>query len=261
MAGRCKQLQGVAHLQIMQVVGDLAAGLALDADAVAAAIAGRGQRVVAALLGAPHDGAQADVLARLVGNHGLAVHRLQVEGADLGALGHLLHQLEGTGTAPAAFGMGDVVIGLGLSSDQDVGQLGVGSGPGVDHRIGGNLGAQHLADRTQQAVAHDLVLVRLHLQRHMLVDDLRGQVAQVLQPVDVLGVHQHAVGQRAGLGAALLVGLVEQRAHLGVLAQHHLVEMRGQRLTAGLQQGDGGLDDLFLAIAQHLTLLACGCSW
>ena len=258
MASRCKQLQGVAHLQIMQVVGDLATGLALDADAVAAAIARGRQRVVAALLAATHDGAQPNVLARLVGDHRLAIGRLQVERADLGTLCHLLHQLEGACTAPAAFGMGNVVIGLGLGGDQDVGQLGIGSGPGVDHRIGGNLGAQYLADGAQQACAHDLVLAGLHLQGHMLVDDLRGQVAQVFQLVDVLGIHQHAVRQRAGLGTALLVGLVEQRAHLRELAQHHLVEMRGQRLAAGLQQRYGGLDDLFLAIGQHLTLLACG---
>jgi hypothetical protein len=77
-------------------------------------------------------------------------------------------------------------------------------------------------------------------------------------PVDVLGVHEYAVGQGAWLGAALLVGHVEQGAHLGVLAQHGLVEVGDQRLAAGFQQRDGGLDDGTLAVGQHGKLLGYG---
>ena len=97
-------------------------------------------------------------------------------------------------------------------------------------------------------------MLGLHLQRHMLVDDLRGQIAQTFQAVDVLGIHQHAVGQRAGLGTALLVGLIEQRAHLGVLGQHGLIEMGGQGFAAGFQQRDGGFDNLALTFGQHANL-------
>jgi hypothetical protein len=59
----------------------------------------------------------------------------------------------------------------------------------------------------------------------------------------------------ARLGTALLVRLVEQRAHLGIFAQHGLVEMRDQRLAAGFQQRHGGLDDLALTFGKHANLL------
>ena len=92
---------------------------------------------------------------------------------------------------------------------------------------------------------------RLDLQRHMLLDDLVDQPAELLQPVDVAGIHQHAVGQRARLVAVGLVRLVEKRPHLGVLGQHELVEMGGQRFATRLQQRDGGFDDGALFWGQH----------
>ncbi|MNR31209.1 hypothetical protein D3C85_1487060 [compost metagenome] len=85
----------------------------------------------------------------------------------------------------------------------------------------------------------------------MLVDDLPHQRAEFLQAVDMLGVHQHALGQGARLVAAGLVGLVEQRAHLGVFTEHQLVEVLGQGLAAAFQQRHGGLDDRDVFGRQH----------
>jgi hypothetical protein len=92
-----------------------------------------------------------------------------------------------------------------------------------------------------------------HLQRHVLVDDLRGQRAHRLQAVDVPGVHQHAVGQRARLVALGLVGFVEEGANLGMLGQQHLVEMGGQGFAALFEQGHGGRDDGALGGGDHGT--------
>ncbi|MOA32595.1 hypothetical protein D3C78_1538310 [compost metagenome] len=85
----------------------------------------------------------------------------------------------------------------------------------------------------------------------MLGNDAVHQRAQHFQLVDVTGIHQHAVGERAGLVAAGLVGLVEQRTNLRVLGKHHLVEVGGQGFTTGFQQGHGGFDDGTNLAGQH----------
>ena len=253
IAGRGEQLQliALAHL-LMQMVGDPPTNLALDADAVLAAVRRLRQRVVAPHLFAIQAQAQADVLAGNEVEQGAAIGWLQVEGGDLLALAHLAHHAEGTPAAPAAsrtFGGG---IDLLLGADQQVGQLAIGRGPGGDHRVGRHLGAEHLADGAQQAAADDRVVLGEDLQRHVLLHDLPNQRAERLQAVDVLGVHQHAVGQRARLVAAGLVRLVEQRAHLRVLGEHDAVEVGGQRLAAGFQQGHRGLDDGDVFVGQHI---------
>jgi hypothetical protein len=86
-------------------------------------------------------------------------------------------------------------------------------------------------------------MLRQDLQGHVLVDDLRHQVAQLVELVDVPCVHQHAIGQGTRLVAAGLVGLVEQRAHLRVFGEHHAVEVGDQRFAAAFQQGHSGFDD------------------
>lgn len=63
------------------------------------------------------------------------------------------------------------------------------------------------------------------LQCHVFVDDPGDQITQLVELIDVAGVHQHPGGQGAGLITAGLIGLIEQRAYLGVLRQHHPVEM------------------------------------
>ena len=113
-----------------------------------------------------------------MGDNLAAVGRHQVERGDLGAFLHPLLHLESALATPAAFGLGRAVVDAALGGDQDVGQLLVGSTPGGQHLVGGDLGTQHLADGAQQASADDGVVLGLHLQRHMLVDDLRGQIAQ-----------------------------------------------------------------------------------
>jgi len=235
----------------VQVVGHQPARFALDADAQFLAVGRVRQRVVAALFRAVDVHAQADVLPGLVGHHGLAIHRAQVEGCDLAALGHLALHAEHPHTTPAPGGGGAGGIHLFLGPDQNVGQLLVGSAPGGQHFVSGDLGTQHLTDGAQQAGTHDGVVLRQHLQRHVLVDDLCWQVAQVFQLVDVARVHEHAVGQGTRLVAAGLVGLVEQGTNLGVLAQHDAVEVGGQGFTAGFQQGHGRFDYGALSVVEH----------
>ena len=85
----------------------------------------------------------------------------------------------------------------------------------------------------------------------MLVDDLGHQSAQLVERVDMTGVHQHAVGQGARLVAVGLMCLVEEGPHFGVLGQHDVVEMRRQCFTACFKQGHGGFDDGALFGGQH----------
>jgi len=89
----------------------------------------------------------------------------------------------------------------------------------------------------------------------VLVDDLCHQRAEGVQPVDMPGIHQHAVGQGARLLAAGLVCLVEQRANLGMLAQQQLVEMVGQGFATAFQQRHGGFDKGDLFSAKHRIFL------
>ena len=68
----------------------------------------------------------------------------------------------------------------------------------------------------------------------MLVDDLRRERAHGLEPVDVLRVHQHAVGQRARLpedaiGESFGASRTIAREALGRLAVEGLVELKPNR--------------------------------
>eukprot|EP00160_Parvularia_atlantis_P001937 Unigene11584_Nuclearia_a/m.35293 Unigene11584_Nuclearia_a/g.35293 ORF Unigene11584_Nuclearia_a/g.35293 Unigene11584_Nuclearia_a/m.35293 type:complete len:305 (+) Unigene11584_Nuclearia_a:299-1213(+) len=252
IASRWEQLQGIAHRQyVVQVVGDLAARLALDADAVFLAVAQCRQGIVTALLGTVDVQLQADVLARLGLEHRLAIHRGKVERYDFAAFLLTAYQAEFAGTAPATFGLFLLFIEILFGTDQDVGQLAIGRAPGIYHGGGGDFLAQHFFDGAQQAAADDRVVLGQNLQGNVLVDDLADQAAKLLQLVDVAGIHQHAVGQGARLVTTGLVGLVEQRTHLRVLAEHHLVEVGGQRFAAAFQQGDSGLDDCTLFGIEH----------
>ena len=115
---------------------------------------------------------------------------------------------------------------------------------------GGNLAAQHFRNSPQQARPNDRVVFRQDLQGHVLVDDLGHQVAQLVQLVDMPRVHQHAIGQGARLVTAGLVGLVEQRAHLGVLGQHHAIKVGDQRFAAASR----GTVDLMIARSWALSM-------
>ncbi|MNH13105.1 hypothetical protein D3C79_726670 [compost metagenome] len=127
----------------------------------------------------------------------------------------------------------------------------IGRAPGRDHLRSGDFLAQHFFDGAQQAATDDRVMFRKDLQGHMLVDDLTDQTAQLFELVDVPGVHQYTVGQGPRLVAAGLVRLVEQRTHLGVFAEHQLVEVSRQRFTAAFQQGNSGFDDCTILGIEH----------
>ena len=127
----------------------------------------------------------------------------------------------------------------------------VGIAPGIDDFVSGDFSTEHFADGFQQALAHQRVVLRQDLQRDVLVDDLGHQITQLLKLVDVARIHQHAIGQGAGLIPTGLVRLVEQRANLGVTAEQLFVEVSGQRFTAAFQQRDSGFDDGTIRSIQH----------
>ena len=114
-----------------------------------------------------------------------------------------------------------------------------------------DLVAEHFGDGTQQAGANNRVVLREDLQGDVLVDDLRHQIAQLVELIDVPGVHQHAIGQGTWLVAAGLMRLIEQRAHLRVFGEHHAVEVGDQRFTAAFQQRHSGFDDGTILDAKH----------
>ncbi|EAU62135.1 hypothetical protein STIAU_4907 [Stigmatella aurantiaca DW4/3-1] len=247
-----EQLQRIAHPHVVvQVRGGLAAGLALDADPVMLAIGGRRQRVVAARLDAIDEELHANVLPWHEVHQRASIHGRQVEGGDFSALLFLADDAEAAPALPAPPRLGLLIVHLRLAGNEQIGQLLVCGAPGGDHFIGGHLRAENLADGAQQARAHDGVMRRLDLQGHMLVDDLHHESAELFQLVNVAGIPEHRVGQGTGLRATALVGLIEQGPHLGMLAQHDAVEMRGQGLAAALQQGHGGFDDGTLMGAEH----------
>ncbi len=226
----------------MQRVGDHTTRFALDADAVLAAVAGGGQRVVAAYLIAVDLEPEADVLAGQEIHQRPAILGLQVERGDLLTLPDLARDTEPARTTPAAGSFGLGLIEPFLLADEQVGELLVGRRPGIDHRIGGDRLAKDLADGPQQAATDQWVVLGQHLQGDVLVDDLCHQRAEGVQLVDMPGVHQHTIGQCTWLLTAGLVRLVEQRFHLGMFAQQELVEVSGQRLAAAFQQWHGGFD-------------------
>ena len=173
IASRRKQIQLVALGDpVMQVIGDPSTRLALDADAVFAAVAGSGKRIVAAHFLAVDVQPQADVLSRLERQQRLAVHRLQVERGDFLALRLLACHAEAPHTAPAAIGLGAGGIHRLLGLDQQVGQLLVGRAPGFEDFVGGDLFAEDLADRPQQASADDRIVFGQHLQETCLFTTL-----------------------------------------------------------------------------------------
>ncbi len=251
-----EQVDRRADLQlIMQVVGHPPTGFTLDADAVLAGIAEGRQGIVAAHFFAIEQQRHTNVLTGLGGEDRAVVQRGEIEGRDFGTFLHALDQLERPRTPPAARRLGFLVIDRSFGADQDVRQLTVGRAPGAHHLGSGNLAAQHFGNRTQQAGPHDRVMFRQDLQGHVFVDDLRHQITQLIQLVDMSCIHQHTIGQGTGLVAADLVRLVEQRAHLRVLGEHHAVEMGDQRFAAAFQQGHGGFDDGTVLGTKH------GASW
>ncbi len=244
LASRRKDLQHGAFMGLsVQEARDQATRLMLDADAIALTLTGRRDRIVAPVLDAVQGDAQAQILAGLGDAGRQAVDRFQVEGADLFAFRLNQRDAERASAAPASRRVGLGRIALLFGADQQIGQLAIGCGPGVDHRIGGHLGAQHLANALQQGDAHQRIVIRLDLQGDVLVDDLLDQRSQGIQAIDVASVHQHCPGQCPRLGTAGLVGTVEQRTDLGVVVQQFVVEVPGQGFTAGFQQRNGGLDD------------------
>ncbi len=159
LACRREQLDDRALRHVVQRIGDHAARLALDADAILATVAGSGQRVVAALFLAIDFQPQTDVLAGQELHQRPVILRLQVKRGDLLALLDLARNAERARATPASrrFGLG--LVEVFFLADEQVGELLIGRRPGVDYRIGGDGLAKHLADGAQQAIADQRVML------------------------------------------------------------------------------------------------------
>ena len=80
---------------------------------------------------------------------------------------------------------------------------------------------------------------------------LNRSVGHRYYPVVVAMIAFTGSTEVARMIAAGLVRLIEQRAHLGVLTEHHPVEMGGERFAAAFQQRHGGFDQVTLSVGQH----------
>ena len=217
-----------------------------DADPIALSVGRSAQRVVSAVLLAVEDDAEADVLSWLKVEDGFAVRWLENEGGNLLGLFGFRSDLEASRVAPAAFGFFIRFVGAFFGADEDVCELSVGDAPGVDDSVGGDLLSKYFSDGLEEAGADDGVVFGKNLQRDVLIDDLLYKLTEFAKAIDVLGIHQDAVCKGAWLIAVCLVRLVEEGAHLGILAKHELVEVRGERFAAGFEEGNGAFDYLGL---------------
>jgi hypothetical protein len=234
----------------MEVPAHPALGLALDGEPVALAVGGVRQAVVAVDRLAVDDQAHADILAGLVVCHRAAVLGLEHEGANHRALLPGLGNAEAAGAAPAARAALEGQVAMILQFDQQAGQLLVEVAPGGGDLRGHRL-TQYLTDGRHQAFADDGVLLRRNAQRDVLADH-RGQgLPGLLRVAAQLDIGQHGAGQGAGLAAALLVGLVEQRLHFGVAGKHQRIEALGDGVEVLGHHGCGGVDQLLLLCRQH----------
>jgi phospholipase/lecithinase/hemolysin len=252
VAGRCQQFERVAFVDVgVQMVRNLAVGVALDADAVFLAVGRRRQRIVSTDVFPIDDEAHANVLARFERQHCAAIVGTQVERRDLIALAHFARDPEQTQAAPSTGRRFPLGIHLLFESDQQVGELLVCGGPCFDDRIRGDLRAEHFTDRSEQTLANDRIMLGQDVQCHVLVDDLADEAAKLFELIDVTGVHQHAVGQRALLRAARLIRLIEVRPDFRMFLHQQGVEVLDQRFTAGFEERDGCFNDGAMFGGEH----------
>lgn len=175
-AGRLDVQNGANPRLPVQPIGNQPAMLPLDADAVQRPARSVGQRVVPAHFLAAHVQEEREVLARDEVQQRQAVHRLQVERGDEVALGLAAGDAEFARAAPAARARRVRGIHLLLGGDQNAGQRLVCLAPGGDDLVGRGF-AQHFADRAQQTVADDRVVLGQHAECGVFVDDARQSSA------------------------------------------------------------------------------------
>jgi hypothetical protein len=80
----------------------------------------------------------------------------------------------------------------------------------------------------------------------MLVDDLAGDRAQVLEAVNVLGVREDGVGQGTRLISGRLVRLVKERGNFGVFRQQESIKVVDEQLATDFQERYRRLDSRVL---------------
>ena len=190
---------------------------------------------------AGHPDLDAQILTRLETGDGLAVLGLQIERLDAAGLVANLANDKRPKAAPAAWFHCVVAVDAFLGLDEDAGQLGVGLRPGTEHGMV-RIQAQMVLDGLQQIFSDDRIVLGRDLQAGVLVGDATDHGPQVLQLVDVRGVHEHRFGQGARLLALRLIGHVEDVLQFRMPGKQLGVEQVGDRLALLGEQRRGGFD-------------------
>ena len=89
----------------------------------------------------------------------------------------------------------------------------------------------------------------------MLVGYKLDGSAQHFEIVDIGGIGAYRSGQSALLRSFGLVRRIEKWTHFGIVGEHALVEMPGQRFAMLLQNGGRGFDDIYGVLVQQCLVL------
>jgi hypothetical protein len=144
-----EQLDRVADMHVvMQVTGYGTARVALYADPVTTPVGCRGKRVIAPHVLPTHLYPQPDVLTGRVGVNGATIRRHEVERRDLLAFRNLRDDDEVAAIAPAAGSARHARVDVLFRAGEDIRQLLVSHAPSLDHRVGGDISTQHIANGT-----------------------------------------------------------------------------------------------------------------
>ncbi|CCK03605.1 hypothetical protein BN129_2290 [Cronobacter sakazakii 701] len=243
IARRRGKINHIARLRmLMQPVRHLAFAFAFHRNAIAFTVRLTGERILANLLVRKPLRLDPDggVLAGQVIGDRAAIHRLQLKACDNGALRRFIHDAEFTRTFPAAGFLRVALVNLGFAVNKHARQHAIGFAPRVQHFLAW---AEHLIERRQQVLAHNVVLLRFDIKAGVLLGDFLHRRQQGREVFDISGVGADGVEQRFTLIAIALVAHVENLFQLRVVCKHPVIKVRGEFRASLRQQRDGGFHD------------------
>src|SRR5690606_31924910 len=146
---------------------------------------------------------------------------LEIKRGDHAAFRHFPVDHKRTIAIPSTRALGLLSVDFLFPSDEYVRKQAIGIGPRADDFIGRRI-AEHFFDRRKKMLAHDGVMLRLDIQRAMLLRNqlhCRGQGTEI---VDVRSVGAYRACERFLLASGVLMGLVEEYLDLRVALKHAL---------------------------------------
>jgi hypothetical protein len=240
-------LDGVSLLNlVVEELGDQSAWDSLDGDSIERLVLHELVRdgvLSSVYISGLHREFKAQVLAWLWCQNWLTVHRLQVEGNDIFCLRHLLGHAEVAVASPTTVCLFVCVVNVALGLNKDVRKSLVGGAPRSNYVIVGHVLTKDLDKGVQQILADNWIVLWKHVQRAVLLNDALNKASEGFKVLNVLSVGQQSTGKRLWLSKVLLVGRVEEGSNSLIFVQHSRVEMLGDLVTTGLQNGNSGLND------------------